>query len=813
MPTEPVTMVVHGHFYQPPRENPWTEDVAREPSAAPYHDWNERIAAECYRPNAFARILDDRGRILAICNSYERLSFDVGPTLMSWLATNEPDAYPRIISAGRTGGAIAQAFSHLILPLATERDIRTQIRWGLADFRHRFGRPSRGMWLPEAAVNDTVLAILAEEGVEFTILAPGQAARIRPLGGAGRQWVEVTEASIDTRRPYRWRHPEDPDLGVDIVFYHGGLSHTLAFGLPGLSSQALVDRVVDAAGPEGGLVLLATDGETFGHHHHWGDRLLAYALAVAAPDRGIEVTDTAGFLDGHRPAWEVQVHESAWSCVHGVGRWARDCGCSTGGGPGWNQQWRAPLRAALDGLRDRAGEVFERRGRALMAGRDPWAARDAYIDVVLGARTVEDFVAGHLTVGRERDRVDALSLLEMQRHAMAMYTSCGWFFNDLAGIETVQILRYAARVMDLLSEIGEPFGDDEFMGCLVGAVSNVPDEGDGRRVWQNHVEPSRVDPGRVAAHFALLALLDGGDVPDRLAAKAVEPAGDQVATRGALALASGCVNLRHVRTGRRSAHAYAAVRLGGLEVIGAVRTVDVDHPGAADDALKRLRAAFAGGAPLTTLLRLMTDGFGPREFGLADALPDAAQRLVASAADAVAERFADTCQQLFDDHRTTLESLAALGEPLPPVLRQPAEVALARRFEAEVAAQRGALDPSAYRGAMAIINQARAAGVRISTPSTLAAGEQLLSEAVARAVEAGRAVRRRASDQVNTDVDGAVTLALRLLEVADSLELSPSLERPQELVYESLLDGGTPELQRLGAALGLAVEALGPLLR
>jgi Domain of unknown function (DUF3536)/Glycosyl hydrolase family 57 len=866
MPAEPVTLIVHGHFYQPPRENPWTEEVAREASAAPFHDWNQRIAAECYRPNGFARILDDRGLIVAICNNYKDLSFNIGPTLMSWLESHEGETYRRVVAAGRDRGAIAQAFSHLILPLATERDIRTQVRWGMADFHRRFGRPAQGMWLPEAAVNETVLAVLAEEGVGFTILAPGQAARIRPMdepapparpdpAGAGHSapgrtgpWADVTDGSIDTRRPYRWCHPDRRDLGLDIVFYHGGLSHTAAFELPGLSSQALIDRVVDAAGPDGGLIVIATDGETFGHHHHWGDRLLAYALAVEAPRRNVEVSDVAGYLSRRRPVWQVEVQESAWSCSHGVGRWHRDCGCSTGGGAGWNQRWRTPLRAALDGLHDRGNEIFERRAKALFGGADVWAIRDAYIGVVLGTDRVDDFVARHLTPGADRDQhVDALTLLEAQRHAMAMYTSCGWFFNDLAGLETLQVLRYAARVMDLLSELGEEPGEKEFLTELAKAESNAPDEGDGRRIWRTHVEPARVDTGRVVAHLALIALLDGGELPDRLAAHTVEPDDVRLSSRGAVALVSGRVAVRHIRTGRRATHVFGAVRLGSLEVIGAVRPASrADPSGRADpdrDAgdLRRLRDAFAGGASLTTLLRLVSDGFGPREFGLADALPDVAERLVANAGAALAERFADACQRLFDDHQATLESLAALGEPLPPVLRLPAELALARRFEAEVTAQHGALDPSAYDGALALIGQAKAAGLRISTPSTLAAGERLLVEAVKRAVAAGRLVseggtlhrrvldaaetgkgpagpsatesgtrHRRVLDAAEADAAGAVNLAIGLLDVAAALDLSPSADRPQELVYEALVAGANPELQRLGAALGLAVERLGP---
>src|SRR4051794_40878949 len=298
---EPLTFVIHGHFYQPPRENPWTDEVTREPSAAPFHDWNARIASECYRPNAFARVLDERGRLVAIVDNYERISFDFGPTLLSWLERHDPALYRRMVSADGAGhGGMAQGFGHVILPLCNRRDLRTQVRWGLADFEHRFGRRAAGMWLPEAAVNDEVLAVLADEGVRFTVLAPGQAARVRPAGADDDAWQEASNGALDTTRPYRWCHPAGDGRGVDVVFYDGGLSHDIAFGLSSMSSEGLISRAA-AAAPEGGLVTVATDGETFGHHHHYGDRLLAYALAVEAPRRDVEVSSVAAYLDTHRP--------------------------------------------------------------------------------------------------------------------------------------------------------------------------------------------------------------------------------------------------------------------------------------------------------------------------------------------------------------------------------------------------------------------------------------------------------------------------------------------------------------------------------
>ena len=550
-------LAVHGHFYQPPRENPWTEEIGLQPGAAPFADWNERITAESYRPNGEAQVLHD-GAVVAVVNNYEHLSFDVGPTLTSWLAAHAPDVLERMVAGDRTGGgAIAQAYNHAILPLADEADVRTQVRWGLADFHHRFGREAQGMWLPEEAVSDAVLAILAEEGVRFTILAPNQALRVRPLlpGGAvdeGGGWQDVSDGSVDGRRAYRWVHPRDPRLGVDLVFYDGALSADLAFGLGSLPASAIVERAL-AHGSAGGLVCAATDGETFGHHHRHGERALAWALPVAAPAAGLRVTNVAAHLALAPPAWQAEVATSAWSCAHGVGRWTADCGCVTGGPGGTHGRWRAPLRAALDLVRDAGRDVYARRAPRVLV--DPAAALDAYVGVLVGATPVDDFVAAHVSRGGDGRAavVEALTLLEQQRQAQLMYTSCAWFFWDVSGLETVQVLRYAARAMDLLAELGEHPPVDAVLDVLATAESNVAEEGTGREVWERHVAPARVTSADVAQDVAD-ALATGGDVVGTTLAGHVV-----VAAWGALEGLrwAGTIVLEHARTRRRSEHVLA----------------------------------------------------------------------------------------------------------------------------------------------------------------------------------------------------------------------------------------------------------------
>ena len=476
-------IIVHGHFYQPPRDNPWTGEIDPQPSAAPARDWNQRVHEECYRPNAFARIPGSDGTSEQVVNNYERLSFNVGPTLLSWMEGADPETYARILDADRVsaqrlghGNAMAQAFHHTILPLSSVRDIRTQVRWGLTDFEYRYDRTPEGMWLPETAANDDVLSVLIEEGLVFTILAPNQA---RAWQDAEGEWIDARLEPVDTRVPYRYLHRDGSGRSLNVFFYDGEISRRIAFERLGSSAERFLDEFAMRWGSEGQVIHAATDGETYGHHHTFTDLGLAYALFVEAESRGIEVTNYAAYLAEFPPTREARIwggEGTSWSCAHGVGRWARDCGCQTGGEEGWNQRWRAPLRAALDIVRGVADEAFERLGSSLFV--DAWAARDAYVDVVIGKTPIEDFLARHSArpVGQEEAH-RMHDLLDLQVNAMSMYTSCGWFFSDVGGIETVQILRYAARTIELLEGLGQPSSESSFVAALEQALSNVPEKG------------------------------------------------------------------------------------------------------------------------------------------------------------------------------------------------------------------------------------------------------------------------------------------------------------------------------------------------
>ncbi|HKP73340.1 MAG TPA: DUF3536 domain-containing protein, partial [Pyrinomonadaceae bacterium] len=512
MTNSETALVIHGHFYQPPRENPWTDAIEHQPGARPFDNWNERVHSECYRPNAYARIIDNYGRVERIVNNYSLINFNFGATLLAWLERFHPDTYARVIEADRAsvsrrgghGNAIAQGYHHAILPLCNERDMRTEIRWGLADFRYRFGREPESLWLPETACNDTTLGALIDEGLKYVILSPFQAERVRPVGSD--LWLSIIDGQIDTTVPYRYSHADGSGRSLAIFFYDGHIAKAIAFDGALASSHMLLDRFERGARTDGGrIVHVATDGESYGHHFKFGDRGLAYALEVEAEARGFRVTNYGEFLARHEPEFEVEIKAgvggegTAWSCAHGVGRWARDCSCHAGAPEGWNQKWRAPLRRALNYVRDEAAQVFEELGGELF--RDAWGARDAYVEVLVDPQADrEEFLtrqAGRHLSPEEQRR--ALTLLELQRSSLLMFTSCGWFFNDISGIETVQVMKYAARALDFLAELKLPSPRARFLELLAEAESNVAGRGNGADIFRERVETARVTPQRIAA--------------------------------------------------------------------------------------------------------------------------------------------------------------------------------------------------------------------------------------------------------------------------------------------------------------------------
>ncbi len=502
-------LIVHGHFYQPPRENPWLDVIEKQPSASPYRDWNERIYAECYRPNGYSRLLDPHGMITGIYNNYSSMSFNFGPTLMEWLKKHHPVTASRIVEGDRIssanlkghGNAIAQVFNHIIMPLASRRDQLTQIRWGKASFKRTFGRPPEGIWLSETAINMETVRCLIEEKIAFVILSPTQAEAFRKLD-SDSEWISVKDRPLDTKRPYRLYERNSSGKKeegyIDVFFFDEQLSREVSFGDLLHNASILGKRINDCYTPDSAedeVVVIATDGETFGHHKPFGDMCLAYFFAKVAKELNIVPVNFGFYLASHQPIYEVMLKNefgegTAWSCSHGVGRWKRDCGCQTGGQKGWNQKWRAPMRHALDRLQEKIDETYV--GICNRYGIDPWKTRDAYVNT-FGSDGRKKIMLirqpGKGDLLTEENQKKIRRLLEAQKYMLFAYTSCGWFFADISGIEAMQNLAYACRALQLgidphnLDKVLESFLDD-----LKEAKSNL--NGDtGATLFRRHILP------------------------------------------------------------------------------------------------------------------------------------------------------------------------------------------------------------------------------------------------------------------------------------------------------------------------------------
>lgn len=670
---------VHGHFYQPPRENAWLEVVEQQEGARPYHDWNERINFECYAPNAAARILDDEGLIVKIRNNYNRISFNFGPTLLTWLEQNDPEAYMLLLQADRRsmerygghGNALAQVHSHLILPLANYRDKVTQVYWGVRDFEHRFGRYPEGIWLAETAVNTETLEVLAAHGLQYTVLAPRQAAAVRKVGDTS--WKLGDTDSLDTRRSYWCLLPSGRRIA--LYFYHGGLAQEVAFNGLLNNGKAFAERLLrifdDSDAPQ--LAHVATDGESYGHHHRFGEMALASALNHIEDNNLATLTNYGQFLELFPPEWEVQIHEnSSWSCVHGVERWRSDCGCNTGGHPNWHQRWRKPLRDALDALRDRLAPAFEREAGRFF--KDPWKARNDYIEVMLDRNNAAARAFFEKNTRRELSKLEevtALRLLEMQRYAVLMYTSCGWFFDEISGIETNQILQYALRAMDYAQEtVGLELHAD-FEKRLRQAPSNK--YADGAASYLQNVLPARVDLERVAAHFAVASLFEDDPAHLDLFNYTVIVEEFERIEAGTLRLAIGRLRIRSRLTHAEHSYCFSAVYLGQQHIIGNIS--GTMNRSTFDEMHQRVAGAFRK-ANLGEVISIQQERFGPHKFTLATLFADEKIRIIrAITANSLLLAEANF-RNVFNDNYQLMTGLQEAGLPLPDTWRNIASYVL-----------------------------------------------------------------------------------------------------------------------------------------
>lgn len=683
---------IHGHFYQPPRENPWLETIEIQDSAYPYHDWNERVTAECYAPNTACRNPDSEGRILDITSNYSRISFNFGPTLLSWMEEYSPDTYRAILAADRQsmemrsghGNAIAQVYNHIIMPLANRRDKETQVLWGIRDFERRFRRFPEGMWLAETAVDLETLEVLAEAGIAFSILSPHQACLVGKIGAA--KWHDVAGGRIDPTRAYLARLPSGRN--ITLFFYDGPISQAVAFEKLLDSGEAFADRLSSGFFPTRQwtqLVNIATDGESYGHHHTFGEMALGHALDYIEAKGLALLTNYGEFLAMHPPDHEVEIFDNtSWSCCHGVERWKSNCGCNSGGNTGWNQKWRGPLREALDWLRERLATVFEERGKNWL--KDPWEARNAYIELTMDRdeRNVATFLEQHALPGLgEGEDVSVLALLEMQRHCMLMYTSCGWFFDELSGIETVQILQYAGRAIQLAEDHFRESLEGPFRERLGSARSNIAEVGDGAHIYQKQVKPAMLDLISVGAHYAVSSLFEEYAEETSIFSYRASREDFRIIQAGQAKLAVGVVFIRSTVTREWDRIGFATLYFGSHVMNGGVRS----FPGEAEYlAMKEEMGRAFEKSDFAGIIRLMDTHFGMHTHSLKELFRDEQRKILRLILGSTLEDFASKFVSLYDHNRILMNFLRETGNPVPRRFLATAEIALNLKLQKAFAA-------------------------------------------------------------------------------------------------------------------------------
>ena len=668
-PKQKKYICIHGHFYQPSRENPWLEDIELQDSAYPFHDWNEKISEECYKGNSKSRILDKQGNIIKIVNNYSRISFNFGPTLLSWMEKHQPEIYQTVLEGDKIsqeryhghGSAIAQIYNHIVMPLANDRDKYTQIYWGIKDFQARFRRYPEGMWLSETAVDYRTLEIMADLGIQFTILAPHQAKKIRKME-ENTPWQEVNQTSLNTKQPYVCHLPSGKS--IHLFFYNGSISHEVSFGDILSNGEKLANRLLITFSQDNGqaeLVHIATDGETYGHHHRFGDMALAYCLHYIEENKLATITNYGEYLEFHPPDHEVEIVEnSSWSCSHGIERWRSDCGCHSGMHPGWHQKWRKPLREAMDWLRDQSIQIFEQEASAYF--KDVWLARNEYISIVLNRNPdhIESFLQEYSSHPlNSEEKTKALTLLEMQRNAMLMYSSDGWFFDEISGIETIQVLKYAARCIQLIQRFNHHSPEEEYLKILEQAPSNIPRYQNGAKIYQLLIKPAMVDLIRVAAHYAISSLFDG--YQKSIFCYQINQGKINRLESCKLKIAIGQANIRSEITWEEDKISFAVLHLGDYNVNGGVRSY-MDEK-AYDIMQNEIIKAFDLG-DVAAVVRLMDQHFGTNSYSLWYLFKDEQRRVIREIMNLNLEQININLHQIYIDNYTMMNFLHQLNIPI-----------------------------------------------------------------------------------------------------------------------------------------------------
>lgn len=774
-------LTIHGHFYQPPRENPWLEAIELQDSALPFHDWNERICKECYNPNSVSRIVDNKNRILDIVNNYEYMSFNFGPTLLSWMEEFAPLTYERIIKAdidsitqhGGHGNAIAQVYNHMIMPLANEHDKETQVIWGIKDFEYRFGRKPEGIWLAETAVDDATLKVLVDNGIKFTILSPYQALKMKK--STDKEWQDVSWGNIDPARSYKYTLKCDPTKSIDLFFYDGAISRSVAFDELLKDGNKFIKRLKEGVSevrdyPQ--LVNIATDGESYGHHTKFGDMALSYVLKIKAEDEGFIITNYAEYLDKYRSDYEVDIKQnSSWSCFHGVGRWCEDCGCSTGGHPGWNQKWRKPLRDALDYLRDHLAEVFEKEGPKYF-NDNPWTIRNKYIRVILDRSytTIKKFQQENFKPDlSEEDKVRGMELLEIQRQAMLMYTSCGWFFSEISGIETVQIMKYAARAMQLVSRFSTENYEEKFLDILSQAKSNIAEFGTGKDIFERFVKPSVVSGKEIACLWAISSLYQDFEDEEDVYCYTVKRNYYQKVQKGTSTLIVGNIEIRSKVTLQKANLVFALMQYSGGDFHCAIKEFSTLEE---FNELKTSLIKTFMLNPLTEIIRGIDEKFGKEYFTLKDIFIEERKKILQILLKDQLERFANTYKDMYDQGKSSIYHMQNLGLEIPNEFKISAGYALSHRYNDLLAQSNGFVEQSDIQEIMDINLEAKKMNIQIDkTPSNVNFAKRIITNL-------NRLTKSFEPQQADAVVE--------LFDIIEKLELQIDISEAQNIYYNKI---------------------------
>ncbi|MEE3348943.1 MAG: DUF3536 domain-containing protein [Candidatus Gastranaerophilaceae bacterium] len=716
-----VFLTIHGHFYQPPRENPWLDAIELQDSALPFHDWNERINKECYNPNSVSKIVDSRNKILDVVNNYEYMSFNFGPTLLSWMEKYAPHTYERIVKAdiesraehGGHGNAMAQVYNHMIMPLANEHDKETQVKWGIYDFEYRFGRKPEGIWLAETAVDDDTLRVCEANGIKFVVLSPYQALKIREEGT--NEWQDVSWGNVDPARSYRYYIKSAEGKYIDLFFYDGAISRSVAFDELLKDGNKFVKRLKEGVSelrdyPQ--LVNIATDGESYGHHTKFGDMALAYVLKVRAEAEGFKITNYAEYLENYRSNYEADIKQaSSWSCFHGVGRWKEDCGCSTGGHPGWNQKWRKPLRDALDYLRDELAVVFEKEG--IKYFDDVWEVRNKYIQVILDRSRVnlDKFQNENFKPDLSyEDKVKAMELLEIQRQTLLMYTSCGWFFSEISGIETVQIMKYAARAMQLATRFTGKNLEKKFLDILSEAKSNLPEYGTGKDIFEKFVRPSIVTLKQIACLWAISALYQDFEDEENIYCYIVDRKDCQRINKGNSTLLLGHIEVMSRITLQRSNLTFALMQYSDGDFHCAIKEYsDADEYHTMKQNLTKVFMLN----PITEIIRSIDEYFGKEYFTLKDIFIEERRKILQLLLKGRMEKFAQTYQELYQEGKSSIYQMQSMGVAPPEEFKIAAKYALGKNFNDIINSAGGFVDSADLQAVEVINYEANALGIKL----------------------------------------------------------------------------------------------------